>query len=66
MTQCQRKRDGIQCEQDAEFKVKIGTLWGHYCGDDTLEFMRSGSYDPSESPIYPEDWEVDEGGQQSA
>lgn len=48
------------CTGDAEFKVKIGMLWGHYCGEHTLDFMRSDNWNPEEQPIYPIDYEVSE------
>ena len=49
-----------QCGDDAEFKVKLGTVWGHYCGEHTIEFMRSDGWNPEEGPIFPIDYEVSE------
>lgn len=48
------------CDNNAEFKVKFGSVWGHYCGEHILEFMRSNNWNPEEEPIYPIDYEVDE------
>ncbi|MDG6933691.1 MAG: hypothetical protein JRN68_03235 [Nitrososphaerota archaeon] len=59
---CDRVIDktGTKCPADPEFKFKIGSMWGHYCGEDTLEFMRSNNYTPDDNIIYPEDYEVDD------
>ncbi|MDG6989580.1 MAG: hypothetical protein JRN21_09735 [Nitrososphaerota archaeon] len=54
------EKPDTKCPNDPEFKLKIGDLLGHYCGEHTLEFMRSSNYAPGDDVIYPEDYELGE------
>ncbi|MDG6918431.1 MAG: hypothetical protein JRN62_03240 [Nitrososphaerota archaeon] len=54
------EKPDTKCPDAPEFKTKIGLLWGHYCGEHMLEFMRSDNYAPGDDIIYPEEYEVEE------
>lgn len=45
--------DEIQCLDGVEFSVKLGSVWGHYCGTHALEAVES----EGETTIKPYDAE---------